>query len=61
MGTQCNLIFTFELHIESMIDIVIMIVLSEEYDDSRKEKMLLKLTFKYCQLYANAILILQDV
>jgi hypothetical protein len=37
-----------------------MIVLSEEYGDSRKEKMLLKLTFKYCQ-YANAILILQDV
>jgi len=29
-------------------------LLSEENSDSRKEKMLLKLTFKYCQ-YANAI------
>jgi len=35
-------------------------LLSEENGDNRKEKMLLKLVFKYCQ-YASAILILRDV
>ena len=35
-------------------------LLSEENIDNRKEKMLLKLVFKYCQ-YASTLLILQDV